>query len=277
MRLSNLYFGLAAAFAIGLAVEVQAQKSPVGTWEFLVSGSQGVGIAYITFNDDFSFDGQELLTTKKKSASEEIGRGGEGVGRYPTSGSSTNASKSTTNLFGFGGVEGPWTYDRKGRVTGYFVEEVAISGSTNVAYNSVAFTAKVVPGKRMTMAASTPNGKVTFSGVPMSTSIPNLTGSWLGNKKEGKQTFVELFDMFPDATGPYLFNMTGTGAGYAFDGVAMVSSRKKIGFTSIITPTGSTNTILRSVVGTYNPRKAQAKTKGAELGTGSMKFDATRY
>lgn len=277
MKLLNLCYGLAAAVAIGMASEAQAQKSPVGTWEFLITGSQGVGIAYLTFNSDYSFSGQELLTTKKKKASEDIARGGEDVGRYPTSGSSTNSSKSTTNLFGFGGVKGPWIYDAKGRVTGYFVEEVAVTGSTNVVYNSVAFTAKVVPGKRMTLAASTPNGKVTYSGVPISGSLPKLTGSWNGTKKEGKQTFVELFDLFPDVTGPYLFNMTGTGAGYTFDGVAMVSARKKIGFTSIVTPEGSTNTILRSVVGTFNPRKSQAKTKGAELGTGSISFDASRY
>jgi hypothetical protein len=268
---------LAAAVAIGFAAEAHAQKSPVGTWEFLISGSQGVGIAYLTFKDDFSFSGQELLTTKTRKASEDVARGGEGIGRYPTSGSSTNVSKSTTNLFGFGAVEGPWIYDAKGRVTGYFVEEVSIAGSTNVVRNSVAFTAKVVPGKRMTLAASTANGKVTYSGVPISTSLPNLTGSWNGLKKEGKQKFVELFDLFPNATGPYLFNMTGTGAGYSFDGLAMVSARKKIGFTSIVTPDGSTNTILRSVVGTFNPRKSQAKTKGAELGTGTISFDASRY
>ncbi len=271
---------LTAAASLNLATPAHAQKSPVGTWDFLISGKQGEGIAYITFNSDFTFDGQELLTTKKRSASEEIGRfpaGSGEAGRYPTSGSSTNASKSTTNLFGFGGITGPWTYDAKGNVVGYFVEEVDVPNSAKPVYNSVGFTAKVVPGKRVTLMASTPNGKVTYSGVPLSGKLSSLTGSWYASKKQAKQTFVEMFTLVPDASGPYLFTMDGTGGGYSYDGVAMLSSRKKVGFAFSILPTGSTNAVLRSVVGTFNPKKFQAKTKGAEQGAGAVAFDATRY
>ena len=51
-----------------------------------------------------------------------------------------------------------------------------------------------MPGKRLTLTSSTPNGKVTYKGVPQNKSHSgSISGSWQGTKKENKQDFLEFF------------------------------------------------------------------------------------
>ncbi len=272
--MKSTYTMVVAALLFGATAvaPAQTQKSPVGTWDFVLSSSRGEGLAYITFSEDFTFEGSELLTTKSASADDAYGRNdGTDIGRTPTP-SSTN-SISVTNLFGFGRINGPWNYDAKGNVIGYFVEKVAIGNSTNFVLNSVGFSAKVVPGKRLTLVASTPSAKVTYRGVPLPDTLPDISGSWQATKKISNHKTVEFFDVIPDIE-PFLYGVSGAGAGYSFEGVSMISSQKRIGFTMSVVPDNSTNAVLRSVVGSYNPKKVKASTKGAEEGVGNLSYEA---
>jgi len=271
MKIHQTILAAALLFGAAAGTAAPAPKSPEGTWDFVLSGSQGEGLAYVTFSDDYTFSGSELLTTKKTSTSVDPRNGGANVDRYPST-TSTN-SASSTNLFGYGRIEGPWAYDAKGNVIGYFVEKVRVGDTTNYVLNSVGFTAKAVPGKRLTLVASTPNGKVTYRGVPLSTTVPDISGSWQAIKKFDKRATVEFFDVSPSMD-PFLFGVTGTGAGYTFAGVSMISSQKRIGFTMGVLPDNSTNHILRSVVGTYNAKKVSAATRGSEEGVGALTYDA---
>ncbi len=185
----------------------QVQNPPYGTtWDCLLSGSGQQGIAFLTFSNDFTFSGYQLLVGKQSvsSASTSDRNPGGDVGRAADV--STNSVGGGTNLFGFGPVSGPWRYDVKGRVVGYFTEilnqqttittnyETTVLVTTNydttttpptpIGYtfttnynttfttnttattNAVSFTAKVVPGKRLNLVSSTPYGKVTYNGVP---------------------------------------------------------------------------------------------------------------
>jgi hypothetical protein len=106
--------------------------SPVGTWDFLLSGSHGQkGLAFLTFTDDGTnraFSGFQVLVGSPTSTSEadfarnsggEVSRNGFSLESAPGAG---------TILVGFSPVDGPWSYDSKGRVVGYFTELVNASG-----------------------------------------------------------------------------------------------------------------------------------------------------
>src|SRR5690242_9252464 len=117
-----------AALLLCLAVTPQtrgATNSPVGTWDCFVNGSQGVGLANLTFNSDFSFSAVELLTTKPPMPPLPVptpspdGRTGSGAVTRgdpppPPPATATNTPTTSTNLFGFGQISGPWTFDRFG-------------------------------------------------------------------------------------------------------------------------------------------------------------------
>jgi hypothetical protein len=113
-------------------------KSPVGTWDCLMSGSGQQGIAFIRFSSNGSsnwFSGYELQATPPKTggiATVVEGRNDTGdTGRVPGL-SATNATGTPTNnyVFGFTSVQGPWTYDSKGRVIGYFTQVINPADAT---------------------------------------------------------------------------------------------------------------------------------------------------
>ena len=266
---------MAALLLLGgfTAVAEVKLNSPVGpTWDCLMSGSGQQGIAFLTFSNDFTFSGYELLVGKQSTPSSGGGRNpGGDVGR--TSSTDTNAPVGTgTNLFGFGTVNGPWSYDVKGRVIGYFLQLVnqqtsiitnyettvlqitnydtttipptpigityttnyntTFTTNTTATTNGISFTAKVQPGKHLSLVASTPNGKVTYNGVPQDQKpIPApIAGSWYGAKKENQQSFVEFFNLLPTAVQNLYYTTNGSGPGYKFGGYSMVSVKKKMGF-----------------------------------------------
>ena len=136
----------------------------------------------------------------------------------------TNAPPSGgTNLIGFSPVTGPWWFDEKGRVIGYFsvvggfhtcvtnvtvtpgtsndITGVVTLSQTNVVIdcggitNAISFVAKVVGGKRLTLVSSTPSGKVSYKGVPYKNILPGIGGSWYATKKENNQQFLERFNL----------------------------------------------------------------------------------
>jgi hypothetical protein len=259
------------AATLVIAVNANAQfKSPVGTWDFVISGGGQQGIAILTFSEeDFTFFGYEMTTSTLKGSSSNP-RGGSG--RTPVG---TNSLSSETNLFGFSPVSGQWFYDSKGRVVGNYSIEVGISNNIQ----GVSFVGKVVPGKRLTLVASSPYGKLNYKGVPFRT-VTDISGYWNGSKVQGKQNFIEFFTLLPADSNIYHV-VDGIGPAYSFSaGFCMVSSQKKIGFTVLEVPEGSTNAVLRATVGSFSAKatSAKAKTKGIiESETkANIKFNAAK-
>lgn len=277
-RLAALAAGAGLLCAVASASAQTAFPSPVGTWDVQVSGAQGYGLAYITFNEDFTFTGYELLTVKKFSA-DSNDRGELGDSRNLDVVVTTNGVFIPTNrasakqLMGFGYINGPWNYDADGKVVGYYTQEVEESGdgtNATVYINPVSFRAKVVPGSRITMLATTPDGKMNYRGLPATMEIPDFTGQWFGEKKQNDQTDHEFFNLSPGYE-TWLFDLTGSGPGYTTDGICLVSQRKYVGV--YLRETTGNN---RSVYGTYNRNSLLLNTKGTDSTFNPLKFKGTK-
>lgn len=283
-------------------------------WDCTMGGPRE-GIAYLTFSTNgfpFTFTGYEMLVPKVPNVPAVDPRGGADVSRNDSGG--TGTTNSGTQIFGSEPVNGLWSYDSRGRLIGYFIETSQATCTTNkiaistngvglldpnefcetttngdlICYtnqvacsaltNAISFLGTVAPGKRLTLIASTPFGKVAYRGVPAAT-LTNISGSWYGTKKLNGQSFVEFFDMTPLLT-PNLYFVTGAGPGYSYTGSALLSSRKKIAFTFGMDPQDATNQVVRAVTGSFNPRKMTASTRGWEQPTGiftnRIKFQAVR-
>jgi hypothetical protein len=334
----------AALLVLGGFTASAAQSfDPVGTtWDCLMNGSGQQGIAFLTFSHDrdaygnFTFSGYQLLVGKQSnngSSGSDRNPGGD-VGRTETS--NPTPVGSGTNLFGFASVNGPWRFDEKGRVIGYFLQLVnqqttvttnqdittiggqtivyatnidgsitswvtnVFSYSTNTTYitntigttNGVSFTAKGAQGKHLNLVSSTPNGKVTYNGVPQNQKpIPApISGSWYGAKKQNNQTFVEFFDLRPTAVQNIFVTTNGNGPGFRFGGYSMLSVQKKMGFALATFPGLGTNDVpvdsagnfsggtLSATLGgiSYPQKGAKANTKGFELPISPINFQAQR-
>jgi hypothetical protein len=123
-----------AALLLGGALMAQAQQfnSPAGTWDFVLSGPNQQGIAFVTFLQDSdaggTFYGYQLLSmpnVQPVPSTDGRNPGGD-PGRSP----STTTNAFGTNVFGFMNIHGPWLFDNQGRVQGLFYEVVNSSGPT---------------------------------------------------------------------------------------------------------------------------------------------------
>lgn len=328
---------IAALLALGGFTAAGEQAfNPVGpTWDCLLSGSGQQGIAFITFSNDFTFSGYQLLVGKQSAASSSSGAAnderssGGDVGRFPESNTGFSGG---TNLFGFGSLSGPWRLDDKGRVIGYFLQVVNQQTSITTNYettvldtpiydtnttpptvighiyttnynttfttntagttNGVSFSAKGVQGKRLNLVSSTPNGKVTYNGVPQNQKpIPApISGRWYGAQKKNHQTFVEFFDLLPTAVRNIYFTTNGEGPGFKFAGYSMVSVKKKMGFALATFEGFGTNDVpidaegnisggvLSATMGgvSYPKQGPKANTKGFEQPITPINFQAQR-
>ena len=267
-----------------LAAQAAAPVSPLGTWDCTVSGAQGRGLAFVTFNSDFTFSGYEILTTKApvpvssgsttdaRNAGGDVGRGtGSGTNSLPGS------AVARTNLFGYADINGPWTYDlATGKVIGYFKQSVLDETGTNNILISIGFSGKVVTGQRLTMVASSPGGKVYFTGKPISPTFPDLTGTWYAFKKQNSASLVEFLSLSPEGR-PGLYRVSGNGAGYTYDGYTIASGWKKLAFSLYTASEGSSVISLRSTVGPFYPRRMTAETSGIESPGGYCRFNASWY
>ena len=137
---------LAAALVLsgGLPTLCLAQPSPIGTWDCLSSGGGQPGIAFFTFtstpSNTFTAD---LLTAP--------------VPNTPTSPRSSlitqirdNSTNSipipiSTNLFGFNQVDGPWSFDSKGRVIGSFIQIIPVAPIVTVNWNPIKVDTGPIP------------------------------------------------------------------------------------------------------------------------------------
>jgi hypothetical protein len=130
--------------------------------------------------------------------------------------------------------------------------------------NAISFTGKVSAGsdpvkRRLALVCSTPDGKVTFSGLaPIQ--LVDLSGSWYGTEKAQGLPYNEIFQI--ETLDTNFYSVTGSGPqyedfglGHTFDGVVLVSRRNKIGFV-VAHPVLASQVDIRAVIGPINLRKS---------------------
>jgi hypothetical protein len=263
-NLKRLTFAVAAGLTLAVAHSALAQfASPVGTWDFVVNGREN-GVAYVTFNSDFTLSGYEVLTPKRLTpAPDDDERGGD-IGRTGVEASVTE--DGLTNFTGFALISGYWTHDITGRkILGFYTEgnfselcttnvEVTESTTTEIIdngdgtyttnlttffvtnevrsceteglTNGLSFTAIVRPGTRLSLKADSINGKKNLRGVP-ATAIADLSGEYYGVGKRAGVSFTEFLTLSPSGSYANTFDVTGAGAGYDIEGYYAVASRQK--------------------------------------------------
>jgi len=309
LRAALLAATTVASMALASLTQAATPQDPtLEYWDCAISGAGQKGLATIVFNGDGTFTGYQILTANPKATSSsttatrgtedtDYGRTSSGRSSGSSSSSSSSGSSSSTtvvsrtNWFGFGQVSGPWRYDIKGRVVGFFTAEIGGEGEeAEPIIEGVSFIAKVTPHKRITLTAYTSLGTITYSGTPAK-DVADMSGGWYATKIKNKQKFQEFFtldsfavdnpltELYPDLmTYPNIyFTSDGTGPGYSFLGAAMFSARKQAAFVFQSTPTAATNTSLSATYGPYSIRKSftKAATSGAEEPYTAISYTAT--
>lgn len=246
------WMATAALVLVGMGGEtlVQAQITPDGTWDFVISGSQR-GLAQITFRPDFTLEGVEIITFKQSSGTVEDDP--RGNGSRGDVGTGTSASGSSTNFYGMGSLTGSWTFDNRQKVIGF----ISLMDGTNTA-GGISFTA-VVKTNRITLKGVSNGKSITYKGVPLN-ALPDISGEYYAQGKSAGAPFNEVLTLAPSGD-PNTYEATGAGPAYEYIGLVMVSAQKQMAFVSLI-DYGNDNVRLRSVAGSYNPTKIIASMSG---------------
>jgi hypothetical protein len=306
-KLSNIKRWLLVVGLLGLGSSSALSQpvSPVGTWDLLISGSER-GIAYITFADDFSLSGYEVLSPTKKGDPDTESRGGTDEGRTvitTTPGSTPGTTTTVTNLVGAWGIVGTWWFDSKGRVAGFYSEgaqnascttnqqitsvvsnniidglEISVTNFftndvilcvTNPITNGVSFSA-IARTTRLTIKTKGNNGSTTLKGIP-AFEAPDVSGTYsVQGQKEGAPDFNEIMTITTVGNNAFVF--TGQGGGYDTSGVGLVSNQKQLAVTYIST----TNSPVISASGPFNFDRATAKLTRTDANGVRGRFRLTR-
>jgi hypothetical protein len=240
------------------------------------------------------------------SGDDDRGTGGDDSRNGGTGGSSgstaTNTLPAHTNIFGFGVIPRPdsppgtavepgqWGFDSRGRLVGFYTDvsgySVCVTNTILVntdfgvttnnvvdctrVTNAISFVGTVVPGKRLTVVASTPDGKSVFTGVPVTTTgVPDISGQWAGTKLDAPLVYSEFFTLTRNDPSDNTYAIIGAGPGYNYAGIAILSKSGRFGFAAQINPPTSpsdtdTDVHIRAVVGTLNKRKPSFHTTGLD-------------
>jgi hypothetical protein len=140
--------------------------------------------------------------------------------------------------------------------------------------NSTSFIGRVVPGKRITLSAKTPQGSFVLRGVPASGApLASLSGQWLGIRKKDGIGTLELFNLSSrsDTNTPNTYLVDGAGPDYLYtNGLAILSAQKKIAISISITAPDGDDLGNRVIIGTFNPKKLKANMAGLERSADSV-------
>lgn len=270
----------------------QVANSPVGpTWDCVLSGKGQRGIAFISFFEDYTFRGYQVLSGEKIATEDPEGRNATGdLGRQDNL-LGHDSAKTNVFVYGFDRFTGRWAYDAQGRVIGNFMTVVDSNESQiDMVTNSVSFTAKVQPGKRLTLLAQNSTGGINYRGVPYARQLPSMSGNWYGNSKIKKQVHTDFYTLvsivdenpwqedYPDlADYPGIFyTLDGQGGAYEFAGFCLQSCQRKVAYAFETYPPGSTNGVLSATFGTFSSKKGSLKTsaKGLDPVNGSISYTA---
>jgi hypothetical protein len=133
--------------------------------------------------------------------------------------------------------------------------------------NQLSFAGRAVADRRLTLVASATLGRVTYSGRPASL-LPDISGNYYGIKRVSRSpNSPEFFTLKPNER-LNVYDVVGSGPGYSYQGVGLLSSRNRIGFALGLDPD---QTVLRAVIGSLNPRRLTAKLHGLEERNGEDK------
>jgi hypothetical protein len=147
-----------------------------------------------------------------------------------------------------------------------FTNQLNCSGVTN----TVNFVGKATAGKRLILNAQSPTGNFTVRGVPAS-ALVDLSGPWSGTKKQPPTNSFELFDLSAFTNTPNSYLVSGETAGYSYEGFALLSVQKKIGF-GLTLFSGTNYKSTRATLGSFNFKSLKSKTTGIEApgGVGAL-------
>lgn len=251
---------LAAAPALvlllgGTVSQALAQPSPVGDWDFYLTGHQK-GVAQITFAADSTVTGEQIMVPPKiKNAPGEETTNPRGNTVDPEDPRGNGSGGSTTNVFSYGSADiaGVWGLDFKGKLVGvmtFFSENTT---------NGVSFKGTFVTGKRMTIRASSKDGSTVYHGVPRGV-LPNIAGDYFASGKKAGVFHAEMFTLAP--SGPQnRYDLVTRGPDYLGLGYALLTSNKRLG---IYYEVGSTNPAVSALTGTFNTNKLTGKVAGVD-------------
>jgi len=289
--------------------------SPVGDWDFVITGSQQ-GVGFLHFESDGTIHGWEVVTHRQTIPSSDQSdlRGNTG-GR----GGSTSGTNSIFIFIGYTSVTGSWAVATSGKVFGNLsADEVSfVSGYS--------FTGVPHTGKFVLNATESPNPTsldhnvrhTIWSGVPLAASAPlgvvpptvaDLSGTWLAqgtvttfttNSLSASESFTETLTLksltgglpsdgwFTNLVGlaasPFAaqsYMITGTGPGYTNFGLALQSSKKRLSMFLREGDFSSDATSLRVVEGPLNTRNAtnfNATAGGTDDNSAIVKYRLRRY
>ena len=188
---------LATAGLLMLGAQMAAAqqfKSPVGTWDFVLSGSGQQGLAFLTFVETTNtlgngvFDGYEIITGPNNPPGSTDGRisGGDpdrnSTGETTTS---TNAVSTNTLVFGFDHLKGRWGYDEHGRILGYYAQVLNSAGPSlnwlgTCMEAALPYPAAVLSGTNLVNLTATMNLDFCLTNSPFSTNV-----SWMSTNVDG--------------------------------------------------------------------------------------------
>lgn len=265
--LARLAVTTVAVWLGGSALDIRAD-SPVGNWDFHFAGDQQ-GVAQINFYPDFTVDGIEISSpgklTKKPSNNPRSGVDDREDPRSPS-----DPNLAYEYVYGTSVISGSWGYDPKGRVIG-----ALILTSANVT-NGWSFTgvAKGVSGIRPRMTMTTYHNtsiglRSVFRGVMRGAPLPSIAGTG-GFAESG--TMVNRINLttqgygrilrMTDSAFPNIYNITEAGPSYDGTGFAIVTRNNYIGIYTDHYAPGTTNTVIVTASGPFNPTKMSARLKG---------------
>ncbi len=250
--------------------DLQAQLDPsvLGpTWDFTISGNAR-GIARITFNSNFTLDGQLQIETRKKvggnnGSTDE--RGGINSEDRTNGGTTNSAGSSVTNFFGSAVIDGQWGFDpATQRIIGFLNENsfVPTATTTNFVVNTLTFRGVLKGGAnpRFTLNGTGALGRQTFQGVPLQ-ALPDISGAFAATGKRDGQQVVEFFSLVSQGLNIYTVT-NGATPGFTFNGQAILSARKQL---SMVTGSEGTNAlIVTSLVGSFKTNKLTGTLKGRD-------------
>jgi hypothetical protein len=283
------------------------------------------GLAVMSFVDDGTFSVESILIPKpppqpSSSSGDDSRNSGDDSRNGPPSVGSTNTVvlPAHTNIFGRVSIPRPdnppgtavepgqWGFDARGRLVGYYTDVSAYSVcvtniilvntdfgvTTNIVVecsrvtNAISFVGTAVPNKRLTLVASTPDGKSVFTGVPVTTvNVPDISGSWAGTKLDHSIPYTEFFTLSRNDPSANSYTVNGAGPGYFYGGRAFLSKSGKFAFAALVNPPlnvsdNETELEWRSVIGTLNKRKVSFSTTGWDQPSGTLdnhiKFSGAR-
>jgi hypothetical protein len=302
----------------GLSLHARAASgSPVGTWDVVISGSRQ-GLAVMQFSDGGTPDTRtfsiyEIIVPKKVSFSSSSDDSRNATGDDSRSGTSSGSSTPSvitfTNLFGEEFVlDGKWSFDVNGKIIGVFGEALAevctpetftVTSQTNFPDGSIGFTTNTititncvgitngvsfigtaVSNKSLTLTGHAFSRPFVFSGLPVITTLTNISGNYYGTRVAGGLSSVEFLTLSPSTLLPPGFNVydvRGAGGGYSYNapgGHALLSRRGKIAFAIPFDPDGS---ILRATVGGFDLRRLRFNTQGVEQSDSQQQNNFIRF